>query len=80
MNPFLLFFLGLIAGLVVYFFHKRQSKKTTDILKNRNARLEQEKKIVVDFMHNLAVAIGEGVPKKELYQELHIQPSLQQEL
>ena len=70
MNPFLLFFLGLIVGLGVYFFHKRQSKKTTDILKNRNARLEQEKKIVVDFMHNLAVAIGEGVPKKELYQRI----------
>ena len=70
MNPYLLFSIGLFAGLAVYFYHKKQSKKTTAYLKNRNARLEQEKKIVVDFMHNLAVAIGEGVPKKDLYQRI----------
>jgi sigma-B regulation protein RsbU (phosphoserine phosphatase) len=40
------------------------------LLKDKNARLEQEKKIVVEFMHNLAVAIGEGVPRKELYQRI----------
>ena len=77
MNPFLLFFLGLFAGLGIYFFHKKQNKRTTANLKNRNARLEQEKKIVVDFMHNLAVAIGEGVPKKNYIKELHI-PQLSQ--
>lgn len=70
MNPYLLFSIGLFVGLVFYFYNKKQSKKTTSYLKNRNARLEQEKKIVVDFMHNLAVAIGEGVPKKELYQRI----------
>ena len=70
MNPYLLFSIGLFVGLVFYFYNKKQSKKTTTHLKNRNARLEQEKKIVVDFMHNLAVAIGEGVPKKELYQRI----------
>lgn len=70
MNPLLLFFCGLFIGLTIYFFFRQQVRKTTNNLKNRNARLEQEKKIVVDFMHNLAVAIGEGVPKKELYQRI----------
>ncbi|MEC8421376.1 MAG: GAF domain-containing SpoIIE family protein phosphatase [Verrucomicrobiota bacterium] len=70
MNPLLLFFCGLFIGLTIYFFYRQQVRKTTNNLKNRNARLEQEKKIVVDFMHNLAVAIGEGVPKKELYQRI----------
>jgi len=69
-NPLLLFFCGLFIGLTIYFFFRQQVRKTTNNLKNRNARLEQEKKIVVDFMHNLAVAIGEGVPKKELYQRI----------
>ncbi|NBQ03445.1 MAG: hypothetical protein EBU27_09620, partial [Opitutae bacterium] len=70
MNPFILFFSGLLIGASLYFFHRRESRKFAALLKDKNARLEQEKKIVVEFMHNLAVAIGEGVPRKELYQRI----------
>ena len=70
MNPLILFFSGLIIGISLYFFHRRESRKSAASLKDKNARLEQEKKIVVEFMHNLAVAIGEGVPRKELYQRI----------
>ena len=70
MSPFILFFSGLIIGISFYFFQRRESRKLTVSLKDKNARLEQEKKIVVEFMHNLAVAIGEGVPRKELYQRI----------
>ena len=70
MNPLILFFSGLIIGISLYFFQRRESRKSAASLKDKNARLEQEKKIVVEFMHNLAVAIGEGVPRKELYQRI----------
>lgn len=70
MNPLILFFSGLIIGISLYFFQRRESRKFAASLKDKNARLEQEKKIVVEFMHNLAVAIGEGVPRKELYQRI----------
>ena len=70
MSPLILFFSGLIIGISFYFFQRRESRKFTASLKDKNARLEQEKKIVVEFMHNLAVAIGEGVPRKELYQRI----------
>lgn len=70
MNPLILFFSGLIIGISLYFFQRRKSRKSAASLKDKNARLEQEKKIVVEFMHNLAVAIGEGVPRKELYQRI----------
>jgi sigma-B regulation protein RsbU (phosphoserine phosphatase) len=69
-SPLILFFSGLIIGISFYFFQRRESRKFTASLKDKNARLEQEKKIVVEFMHNLAVAIGEGVPRKELYQRI----------
>ena len=70
MNPLILFFSGLIIGISLYFFQRRESRKFAASLRDKNARLEQEKKIVVEFMHNLAVAIGEGVPRKELYQRI----------
>ena len=70
MNPLILFFSGLTIGISLYFFQRRESRKFAASLRDKNARLEQEKKIVVEFMHNLAVAIGEGVPRKELYQRI----------
>lgn len=70
MSPLILFISGMIIGISFYFFQRRESRKFAASLKDKNARLEQEKKIVVEFMHNLAVAIGEGVPRKELYQRI----------
>ena len=70
MNPLILFCSGLLIGISLYFFHRKESKKLAASLRDKNARLEQEKKIVIEFMHNLAVAIGEGIPRKELYQRI----------
>ena len=39
------------------------------LLQQKN-QLSQEKKIAVEFMHNLAEAIGEGVERKVLYQRI----------
>ena len=49
-NPFILFFSGLLIGASLYFFHRRESRKFAALLKDKNARLEQEKKIeALDF-------------------------------
>ena len=70
MNTFLSFICGICLGITVYLFFKRRFSLQISEFKNENSRLQQEKKIVVDFMHNLAVAIGEGVPKNELYKRI----------
>ena len=70
MNSFISFICGICIGIAIYLFFKRRFSLQISEFKNENSRLEQEKKIVVDFMHNLAVAIGEGVPKNELYKRI----------
>ncbi|OUU25601.1 MAG: hypothetical protein CBC04_06410 [Verrucomicrobia bacterium TMED44] len=70
MNLIFTLLAGLSLGIIIHLIYKNKYTKTTNELKNKNARLEQEKEIVVDFMHNLAVAIGEGVPRQELYQRI----------
>lgn len=70
MNHFFTLTIGLCTGLLLHFVWRRRVNKLNSQLRNEKARLEQEKEIVVNFMHNLAVAIGEGVPRKELYQRI----------
>ena len=48
-----------------------------NLMSDDKVRLQQEKEIVVDFMHNLAVAIGEGIAKKIYTKELLIRRSSQ---
>ena len=62
------FCLGLLLGLVFLVLVIKKERKSLSLLHDKNLRLEQEKEIAVEFMHNLAVAIGEGVAKKDLYQ------------
>ena len=66
----LYFCLGLLLGLVFLVLVIKKERKSLSLLHDKNLRLEQEKEIAVEFMHNLAVAIGEGVAKKDLYQRV----------
>ena len=66
----LYFCLGLLLGLVFLVLVIKKERKSLSLLHDKTLRLEQEKKIAVEFMHNLAVAIGEGVAKKDLYQRV----------
>jgi len=68
---FLFWFLGGIAfGLSIWLFARRKWKFALRRLLNTNNQLSQEKKLAVEFMHNLAEAIGEGVERKILYQRI----------
>ena len=70
MNPFLYFLAGLLLGIFVWNYTRKKAKAEKSLLIDQKVRLQQEKEIVVNFMHNLAVAIGEGVERKELYQRI----------
>ena len=66
--------IGFILSTIVWIPINRRLKSNLNGLSDEKVRLEQEKIIVVDFMHNLAVAIGEESPKKISTKELHTLP------
>jgi len=61
---------GILLTSLLWFYKHKKNRKTNNLLSDRIVRLEQEKEIVVNFMHNLAVAIGEGIAKKDLYHRI----------
>ena len=69
-NHFLFFLAGTTIGLLAWFYHRKASQTKLAALRDEEVRLQKEKQIIVDFMHNLAVAIGEGVARKELCQRI----------
>jgi len=70
MNSLLYFLAGLFLGILAWNYTRKRAKAETTKLNDQKIRLQQEKEIIVDFMHNLAVAIGEGVVRKDLYQRI----------
>ena len=64
------FIIGIAVGaLVVAFFYLSLRREILDVDEDRQY-LKQEKQIVVEFMHNLVEAIGEGVDREELFQRI----------
>ncbi|HAE10797.1 MAG TPA: hypothetical protein DCG39_04050 [Opitutae bacterium] len=70
MNAIFFFAAGILIGLAALHFHRKSTGRKLSDLRDEKIRLQKEKEIVVDFMHNLAVAIGEGVARKDLYQRI----------
>ena len=70
MSPIVYFISGIIIGILGWNYTRKKSRFEIDTLKDQKIRLQQEKEIIVDFMHNLAVAIWEGVDKNVLYQRI----------
>ena len=64
------FFGGLMIGLCFWIIGRRRWQISRKKLLQQKNQLSQEKKIAVEFMHNLAEAIGEGVERKVLYQRI----------
>lgn len=58
--------LGAILVWLIYFSARREIVR----IEEEKQLLQQEKHIVIEFMHNLVEAIGEGVGHEELYQRI----------
>jgi sigma-B regulation protein RsbU (phosphoserine phosphatase) len=64
------FIIGIAVGaLVVAFFYLSLRREILEVDEDRQY-MKQEKQIVVEFMHNLVEAIGEGVAREELFQRI----------
>lgn len=64
------FLIGLVFGVGPWVLARRKWNKIRKDLFEQKNQLAQEKKMAVEFMHNLAEAIGEGVERKVLYQRI----------
>ena len=60
MNVFLFLLAGATVGILGLLYFGKISKRKISDLRDEKIRLQKEKEIIVEFMHNLAVAIGEG--------------------
>ncbi len=66
----LIFLVGLIVGaFCVFGLFYRERRRNSD-LEDKARLIQQEKLIVVDFMHNMVEALGEGLSREELYQRI----------
>ena len=70
MNALLFLLTGATAGILGCLYLRQMYKRKLSALRDEKIRLQKEKEIIVEFMHNLAVAIGEGVARKDLYQRI----------
>lgn len=62
--------LGITAMACLWVISRRKWIRKNKLLSEQRNQLAQEKEIAVEFMHNLAEAIGEGIDKKVLYQRI----------
>ncbi len=65
-----LFLLGLILGLFVGGVFYLSSRREITRLDEQRQLLHQEQQIVLEFMHNMVEAIGEGVERSELFKRV----------
>ena len=63
MYPLVWFFGGFMIGICLWVIGRRRWQISRKKLLQQKNQLSQEKKIAVEFMHNLAEAIGEGVER-----------------
>jgi len=70
-NSIMLFFLmGAAAGALIVFWSAMKARARADRLAEEKLRLAEEKQLVVDFMHHMVQALGEGLTREELFQRI----------
>ena len=65
-----LFLAGAIIGAMVVWWCYLSARRENMRVDEEKQHLEQEKQIVVEFMHNLVEAIGEGVDRRQLFRRI----------
>lgn len=64
-----LLLLALLAAVLLGWLYFRELKRSSEYLE-RAQLVQQEKQIVADFMHEMVLALGEGLNKEELFQRI----------
>jgi sigma-B regulation protein RsbU (phosphoserine phosphatase) len=60
---------GLISAALVYAFYWRAQREATQLQEEKQSLLE-ERQIVIDYMHTMVDAVGERLPREELFQRI----------
>ena len=66
----LFFLLGTATGALALFWLGAKARAQADRLEEEKLVLAQEKQLVVDFMHHMVQALGEGLSRDELFQRI----------
>jgi sigma-B regulation protein RsbU (phosphoserine phosphatase) len=65
-----LFLLGaFLSATIVYAFYWRAQREATQLEEEKQSLLE-ERQIVIDYMHTMVDAVGERLPREELFQRI----------
>jgi sigma-B regulation protein RsbU (phosphoserine phosphatase) len=67
MMPFILG--GFLGALLVYAFYWRAQREASRLEEEKQALME-ERQIVLDYMHTMVDAVGERLPREELFQRI----------
>lgn len=65
-----LLIVGLLIGALAMFLPLYRARKETERLDEEKQQVSQERQLVVDFMHHMAEALGEGLTRQELHQRI----------
>lgn len=63
-------FIGLLAGILAMLLPLVRSHRATDRAEMDNQKLAQDRQRLVDFMHHMTEALGEGLSQQELHQRI----------
>jgi sigma-B regulation protein RsbU (phosphoserine phosphatase) len=66
----LFLFIGLLVGILVMLLPLARTRREADRLAEEKQRVMQERQLVVDFMHHMVEALGEGLTQQELHQRI----------
>ncbi len=66
----LLFIIGLLLGALFMLVPFYRGRKETERIDEERQQVSQERQLVVDFMHHMAEALGEGLTRQELHQRI----------
>lgn len=66
----LLLILGIMLGAVAMLVPLYRSRKEAERIDEERQQVSQERQLVVDFMHHMAQALGEGLTRQELHQRI----------
>ncbi len=65
-----LLLIGLLAGILAMLLPLARSHRATDQAEAENQQLAQDRQRLVDFMHHMTEALGEGLSQQELHQRI----------